>query len=197
MNSSSILSTISSPKDIKGLSLEDLQKLAGEIHDRIIEVMAINGGHLASNLGIIELTIALHKVFHSPEDIFLFDVSHQTYAHKIITGRNAAFPTIRKFEGLSGFAHPDESDHDHFYAGHAGTALSLALGMAKARDLENRDNFIITILGDASLTCGHTLEALNNIDKSLRNFIIVLYNFSTVREFIWKLEPYTSLSLSF
>lgn len=174
MNSPLILPTISSPKEIKALSLEDLQKLASEIHHRIIEVMAINGGHLASNLGVIELTLALHKVFQSPKDVFLFDVSHQIYTHKIITGRNNAFPTIRKFEGLSGFAHPDESDHDHFYAGHAGTALSIALGMAKARDLENRDNTIITILGDASLTCGHTLEALNNIDKGLRNFIIVL-----------------------
>lgn len=174
MNSLPILPTIFSPNDMKSLSVEELQKLSTEIHNRIIEVMAINGGHLASNLGVIELTIALHKVFQSPEDVFLFDVSHQTYTHKIITGRNNAFPTIRKFEGLSGFAHPEESDHDHFYAGHAGTALSIALGMAKARDLENRDNYIITILGDASLTCGHTLEALNNIDKGLRNFIIIL-----------------------
>lgn len=174
MNSPLILPTISGPEIIKALSLEDLQKLAREIHHRIIEVMAINGGHLASNLGVIELTLALHKVFQSPKDIFLFDVSHQTYTHKIITGRNNVFHTIRKWKGLSGFAHPEESDHDHFYAGHAGTALSLALGMAKARDLEKRDNTIIAILGDASLTCGHTLEALNNIDKGLRNFIIVL-----------------------
>lgn len=174
MNSRPILPGISSPKEIKSLSIEQLQSLSSEIHHRIIEVMAINGGHLASNLGVIDLTLALHKVFRSPEDIFLFDVSHQTYTHKIVTGRNNEFPTIRKFEGLSGFAHPEESDHDHFYAGHAGTALSLALGMAKARDLEKRDNYIITILGDASLTCGHTLEALNNIDKGLRNFIIIL-----------------------
>ena len=174
MKSTPILPTISSPSDVQSLSIDQLQTLAGEIHNRIVEVMAINGGHLASNLGVVELTLALHKVFTSPKDIFLFDVSHQTYAHKILTGRNYLFPTIRKFKGLSGFAHPEESSHDHFYAGHAGTALSVALGMAKSRDLEKRDNYIITVLGDASLTCGHTLEALNNIDKELRKFIIIL-----------------------
>lgn len=174
MKPTPILPTICSPADVQSLSIAQLQTLAKEIHNRIIEVMAINGGHLASNLGVVELTLALHKVFTSPKDIFLFDVSHQTYAHKILTGRNDLFPTIRKFKGLSGFAHPEESNHDHFYAGHAGTALSIALGMAKSRDLEKRDNYIITILGDASLTCGHTLEALNNIDKDLRKFIIIL-----------------------
>ncbi len=168
------LSQIHSPDDIKDYSVEQLKELALVIRSRIIDVMAINGGHLASNLGSIELTIALHKVFNSPKDKFLFDVSHQTYTHKLLTGRNALFDTIRKHQGLSGFAHPAESIHDHFYAGHAGTALSIALGMAKARDLSQRSEHIIPIIGDASLTCGHTIEALNNVKKDTKNFIVIL-----------------------
>jgi 1-deoxy-D-xylulose-5-phosphate synthase len=160
--------------DIKKLSLEELKDLAQEIRQKIIDVMAINGGHLASNLGTVELTIALHKVFSSPRDKFIFDVSHQTYPHKILTGRLGKFDKIRQFKGLCGFANPKESPHDHFYAGHAGTALSLALGVAKNRDLTKRQEHIIPILGDASLTCGLTLEALNNIQKDLSRFIVVL-----------------------
>ncbi|MEI8300911.1 MAG: 1-deoxy-D-xylulose-5-phosphate synthase N-terminal domain-containing protein, partial [Chlamydiota bacterium] len=120
----SFLDSILDPAQIQSLDLEQLELLALDIRHRIIEVMSVNGGHLASNLGVVELTLALHKVFHSPLDKFIFDTSHQTYSHKILTGRNSKFPTIRKFKGLSGFAHPDESPHDHFYAGHAGTALS-------------------------------------------------------------------------
>ena len=160
--------------ELKSLSLDELKELATDIRKQIIDVMSVNGGHLASNLGTVELTLALHKVFSSPEDKFIFDVSHQTYPHKILTGRGDKFNTIRQFKGLSGFAHPKESPHDHFYAGHAGTALSLALGVAKNRDLTKRKEFVIPVLGDASLTCGLTLEALNNIPKDLKNFIIVL-----------------------
>ena len=159
---------------LKELSLEELEALAAELRQKIIDVMSINGGHLASNLGAVELTIALHTVFSSPTDKFIFDVSHQTYSHKILTGRDEQFKTIRQFKGLSGFAHPKESPHDHFYAGHAGTALSLALGVAKNRELTKRKEFVIPVLGDASLTCGLTLEALNNIPKDLKRFIVVL-----------------------
>ncbi|MCH9609509.1 MAG: 1-deoxy-D-xylulose-5-phosphate synthase [Chlamydiales bacterium] len=152
-----------------------MNETVDRLRQRIIDVMAKNGGHLASNLGSVELTVALHHVFNSPEDKFIFDVSHQTYAHKLLTERDDdRFDKIRKSEGLSGFAHPEESPHDHFYAGHAGTALSLALGMAKARDLAGEENYIIPIIGDATLTCGLTLEALNNIPKKLKNFIIIL-----------------------
>ncbi|GAB4191836.1 MAG: 1-deoxy-D-xylulose-5-phosphate synthase [Simkaniaceae bacterium] len=174
MTNTSLLDSIHSPEDIKDFSIDQLKELAAQIHSRILDVMAVNGGHLASNLGSIELTLALHKVFHSPKDKFLFDVSHQIYTHKLLTGRNLKFHTIRKYQGLSGFAHPAESIHDHFYAGHAGTALSVALGMAKTRDLNHRKEHIIPIIGDASLTCGHTLEALNNIKKDIKNFIVIL-----------------------
>lgn len=169
-----ILETIKSPEDIKPLSLAELTTLASEIRQRIIDVMSVNGGHLASNLGALELTLALHRVFNSPEDKFIWDVSHQTYTHKILTGRNDRFQTIRQHQGLSGFSHPKESPHDHFYAGHAGTALSLALGVAKNRDLTKRNEYIIPIIGDATLTCGVSLEALNNIPRDLKKFIVIL-----------------------
>jgi 1-deoxy-D-xylulose-5-phosphate synthase len=169
-----LLEKIDSPQRLKGLSLAQLQMLAGEIRQRIIEVLAINGGHLASNLGCVELTLALHRVFDSPMDKFIWDVSHQTYTHKILTGRNEQFDTIRRYKGLCGFSHPKESDHDHFHAGHAGTALSLALGVAKARDLCGDSEYVVPIIGDATLTCGMSLEALNNISRDLKKFIIIL-----------------------
>ena len=131
-----ILTSISSPSDLKSLSVKELTLLAAEIRSLIIEVMDNNGGHLASNLGSVELILALHYVFNSPLDKLIFDTSHQTYTHKIITGRKDLFSTIRQFGGLSGFACPTESPYDHFYAGHAGTGLSLALGVAKSRDLQ-------------------------------------------------------------
>lgn len=170
----SFIERIREPSEIKQLSQEQLDILALDIRERIIEVMSINGGHLASNLGVVELTIALHKVFDSPKDKFIFDTSHQVYTHKLLTGRNSMFPTIRKHKGLSGFSNPSESCHDHFYAGHAGTALSLALGVAKSRDLNKEDSYVVPILGDAALTCGLTHEALNNVPKNMKNFILIL-----------------------
>ncbi|EKE08107.1 MAG: hypothetical protein ACD_17C00342G0001, partial [uncultured bacterium] len=161
-------------KGLSELTLAELERLAEEIRQRIIAVLSVNGGHLSSNLGIVELTLALHRVFRSPEDKFIFDVSHQSYVHKLLTGRNDRFDQMRQYHGLCGFSHPKESVHDHFFAGHAGTALSLALGVAKTRDLNKEENFVIPILGDASLTCGLTLEALNNIPKKLPRFIAVL-----------------------
>lgn len=147
---------------------------AEALRQAIIDVVSQNGGHLASNLGIVELTLALHTVFSSPYDKFIFDVSHQTYPHKLLTGRGDRFSTLRRYKGICGFAHPEESIHDPFFAGHAGTALSLALGLAKTRDLSGDSYHIVAILGDASLTCGLTLEALNNIPKGLKNFIVIL-----------------------
>lgn len=169
-----ILNDDISPQILRTLSDKELVALAGEIRKRIIEVMAVNGGHLASNLGAVELTIALHKCFNSPDDKFIWDVSHQTYTHKILTGRNHKFSEIRQFEGLCGFSHPKESPHDHFFAGHAGTALSLALGVAKNRELHKKDHFVIPIIGDATLTCGMSLEALNNVSKDMKRFILIL-----------------------
>lgn len=170
----SLLPTIHSPKALKHLSCTELNQLAGEIRQRIIEILSVNGGHLASNLGVVELTLALHKVFNSPEDKFIWDVSHQTYVHKLLTGRNDRFHQIRQYKGLCGFSHPKESPHDHFHAGHAGTALSLALGVAKNRDLTKRQEYVIPIIGDATLTCGLALEALNNVSRDLKRFIVIL-----------------------
>jgi 1-deoxy-D-xylulose-5-phosphate synthase len=169
-----VLEKIAKPSDLKTLSLSQLEELAQDIRQRILEVLSVNGGHLSSNLGIVELTIALHRVFNSPTDQLIFDVSHQSYPHKLLTGRNALFDKIRQYKGLCGFCHPKESPHDQFFAGHAGTALSLGLGAAISRDLNNRTEHILPILGDATLTCGLTLEALNNVPKDLGRFIAVL-----------------------
>lgn len=169
-----LLNKIDSPEDLKKLSQQQLVKLANEIRHRIIEVMSVNGGHLASNLGSLELTIALHRVFNSPTDKFIWDVSHQTYTHKILSGRKNRFHLMRQYKGLCGFSHPKESPHDHFYAGHAGTAMSLALGVMKNRDLAKRNEYVIPIIGDATLTCGMSLEALNNMSRDMKRFIVIL-----------------------
>ncbi len=169
-----LLDAIKEPQDLKGLSLQDLKKLSAEIRQHIIEVLSSTGGHLGSNLGSIELTLALHAVFNSPTDKFIWDVGHQSYTHKLITGRKELFPKIRQFKGLCGFTHPKESPHDHFHAGHAGAALSQALGVATTRDLIKQDEYVVPVIGDATLTCGVSLEALNNIPKDLKRFIVIL-----------------------
>lgn len=170
----SILETLSHPQQLQELSTEELKRLAQEIRVRIMDVLSITGGHLSSNLGIVELTIALHRVFNSPQDKLIFDVGHQSYVHKLLTGRNPRFPTLRQTDGICGFTYPPESIHDLFYSGHAGNALSLALGMAKNRDIRKQNETIIPILGDAALTCGLTLEAMNNIPRKLKKFLVVL-----------------------
>ncbi|MBB64539.1 MAG: 1-deoxy-D-xylulose-5-phosphate synthase [Waddliaceae bacterium] len=172
--SDSLLQQIQSPSDLKELTMEELYLLSDQVRQRIIDVMAANGGHLGSNLGTVELSIALHRVFSSPKDKLIWDVSHQTYTHKILTGRDQAFPSIRKSNGLCGFSEPRESAHDHFNAGHAGTALSLALGCARARDLSGGDEHLISIVGDATFTCGMSLEALNNLSRDLKRFVVIL-----------------------
>lgn len=169
-----LLHAINSPEELRALPATSLPLLAEEVRQRIIEVLSVNGGHLASNLGAVELTIALHRAFHSPQDKLIWDVSHQTYTHKLLTGRNDEFHTIRQYKGLCGFSHPMESRYDHFYAGHAGTALSLALGAATSRDLCEGNDYIIPIIGDATLTCGMSLEALNNMSRDLKKFIVIL-----------------------
>ena len=171
----SLLGKITDPTDLKNLSNEDLSKLAEEIRHRIINVTSQNGGHVGPNLGVVELTIALHIAFDSPKDKFCWDVSHQGYVHKLLTGRhNEDFDNIRKDNGLSGFLNIFESPHDSFGAGHAGTALSAALGMCVARDLQKKDNHVVAIAGDAAFTCGITLEALNNIACTTKKFILIL-----------------------
>ena len=170
-----ILPTIEGPEDIKALEPVQLTLLAQEIRDLIIEITAVNGGHIGPNLGVVELTIMLHRVFNSPEDPFVFDVAHQGYVHKLLTGRQGElFEKLRKTGGLSGFLTREESEHDSYGAGHAGTALSAALGMATARDLNGGEENVVAIIGDATLTCGIALEALNNIVQSTKKMIVVL-----------------------
>ena len=169
-----LLSTIHSPRDVKNLADEDLPKLAAEIRHTLIDSLSKTGGHLGPNLGVVELSVAMHRVFSTPRDKFVFDVSHQGYVHKMLTGRAAQIHTIRTYKGLNGFLLRSESEHDSYGAGHAGTALSAALGMAAARDLAGGDNHIVAVAGDAAFTCGPTLEALNNIAETTRKFIVVL-----------------------
>ena len=170
-----ILDTISSPADLKKLPAAELPRLAREIREEIIAVTSRNGGHVGPNLGVVELTIALHRVFDTPVDQLVFDVSHQAYAHKLLTGRGGEFfMRLRQTGGASGFCSRAESAHDSFGAGHAGTALSAALGMAAARDLKGSGEHVVAICGDAAFTCGVTMEALNNIVTSTRRLIVVL-----------------------
>jgi 1-deoxy-D-xylulose-5-phosphate synthase len=169
-----LLDTIQSPADIKRLSFTELADLAEEIRTFLIQMLSKTGGHLGPNLGVVELTLALHYVFNTPQDKFVFDVSHQVYTHKILTGRRERFGTIRQPGGLNGFALRTECEHDCYGAGHAGTALSAALGMAAARDLAGGTENIIAIAGDAAFTNGISFEALNNIADQTNRLIVVL-----------------------
>jgi 1-deoxy-D-xylulose-5-phosphate synthase len=168
------LDMVDGPEQLKKLALPQLQELAGEIREELIAGLAQNGGHLGPNLGVVELTIALHRVFNTPKDKFVWDVSHQIYVHKILTDRKDRFRTIRQTDGLNGFALRTESPHDSYGAGHAGTALSAALGMAVARDKRGTDENIVCIFGDAALTNGISYEALNNIGHTTKRFIGIL-----------------------
>jgi len=169
-----ILDSIHSPADVKRLTLAELTQLAAEIRSELINVLSRTGGHLGPNLGVVELTIAMHYVFDTPTDHFLFDVSHQAYVHKLLTGRRDRFSTIRTPGGLNGFMLRTESEHDSFGAGHAGTALSAALGMAVGRDKMGGTEHVVALAGDAAFTCGITHEALNNIAAQTKRMIIVL-----------------------
>ncbi len=170
-----LLDGIGSPEDLKALPAAVLPQLAQEIRDEIITVTADHGGHVSPNLGMVELTIALHRVFQTPQDQFTFDVSHQCYTHKLLTGRQGEFfRHLRQPGGASGFLNRAESEHDAFGAGHAGTALSAALGMATARDLRGTSEHVVAVCGDASFTCGLTMEALNNVVSSTKRLIVIL-----------------------
>jgi 1-deoxy-D-xylulose-5-phosphate synthase len=169
-----LLDSINSPLDVKNLNISQLQILAEEIREELISVLARTGGHLGPNLGVVELTLAMHYVFDTPKDHFVFDVSHQAYVHKLLTGRREQFHTIRTPQGLNGFMLRSESPHDCYGAGHAGTALSAALGMAVARDRTGGDEHVVALAGDAAFTCGITYEALNNIAHHTRRLIVVL-----------------------
>ena len=171
---SPILDTINTPNDVKKLNLQEKQQLAEEIREKIIHTVSKTGGHLASNLGVTELTIALHSVFSMPEDKIIWDVGHQTYVHKLLTGRKDKFDTLRTLGGIAGFPKTKESIYDCFDTGHSSTSISVALGMARARDLQEKQHDVVAVIGDGALTGGMALEALNDAGNSKTRLIVVL-----------------------
>lgn len=169
-----MLEKINKTGDIKKLTIEQQKKLAEEIRQYLLEVVSTNGGHLASNLGVVELTMALHTVFDLPKDKIVWDVGHQSYVHKLLTGRKEELKNIRMLHGIAGFPKSSESDTDSFNTGHSGTSISAALGMARARDIKNEDNHVIAVIGDGALTGGVALEALNDAGYSKSNITVIL-----------------------
>ena len=169
-----MLEKINSPKDLKDLKIKEKNELAQDIRDYILEVVSQNGGHLASNLGVVELTIALHSVYNTPEDKVIWDVGHQSYVHKILTGRKNKMGNIRKYGGIAGFPKTKESQYVTFNTGHSSTSISAALGMARARDLKGKDNQVVAVIGDGSLTGGMAMEALNDAGFSKTNITVIL-----------------------
>lgn len=168
-----LLERIGSPKDLKKLTTQQVNDLCGEIRSFLIQQVSCTGGHLSSNLGTIELTVALHRVFSTPKDRFVFDVGHQCYTHKLLTGRRKGFAALRQLDGISGFPNPEESPHDCFVTGHGNTALSAAIGMARAKKLQHKPGKVIAIIGDGAFTGGMVYEGMNNID-TLDNLIVIL-----------------------
>ncbi len=169
-----ILQNIKSPQDLKKLNNAELNLLSAEIRDYMIKIVSQNGGHLSSNLGVVELSVALHKSFNSPHDKFVWDVGHQIYVHKLLTGRFEEFKSLRKENGISGFCAPNESEHDTFYSGHSSTSISAALGIAVANKNLNKEDYTIAIIGDGALTGGMAYEALNNAGRSGTKLIVIL-----------------------
>lgn len=174
MNEFQYLNHIQSPADIKELSVEELEILAQEIRTELVETVSNTGGHLAPNLGVVELSIALHRVFDSPEDQIVWDVGHQSYTHKLLTGRYDRFNTLRTEGGISGFSRPNESDHDIFYSGHSSTSISSAYGLAIAKKLNHDEHSVIAVIGDGALTGGLAYEGLNNAGRTKTNLIVIL-----------------------
>ena len=169
-----ILEKVRCPADIKKLGAEELRVLAGELRETIIKTVSVNGGHLASNLGVVELTVALHYVFESPSDKIIWDVGHQSYSHKLLTGRQEGFPSIRKDNGISGFPKREESEHDAFGAGHSSTSISAALGILEGRDKNREDFKVIAVIGDGAMSGGLAFEGLNNAGHLKKDLIVVL-----------------------
>ena len=169
-----VLDQIGGSHDVKKLDPEELEQLCHEIREEIISIVSINGGHLASNLGVVELTIALHYVFDFPKDKVVWDVGHQSYVHKLLTGRKDRFHTLRQYEGISGFPKREESPYDAFDSGHSGTSISSALGMAEARRLKGEEGKVIAVIGDGSMTAGLAFEGLNQAGHIDQDLIVIL-----------------------
>ena len=188
-NVMSYLVNINSPEDVKKLNLQEMDALAGEIRAAILNRDSKIGGHVGPNLGIVEATIALHYVFDSPKDKIVFDVSHQCYPHKLLTGRKAGFLTKEGMEKISGYTNPSESEHDHFVVGHTSTSVSLACGLAKARNIRGENHNVIAVLGDGSLSGGEALEGLSNA-AVLNSNIIVLLNDNEINTVVLTVPNY-------
>jgi 1-deoxy-D-xylulose-5-phosphate synthase len=188
-----ILDTIDGPEQLRALTVPQMEQLAAEIRREIIEKVSVRGGHLAPNLGVVELTIALHHAFNTPLDLLVWDIGHQGYVHKLLTGRREQFHTIRQFGGLSGYLRRDESPYDVFGASHASTSISAALGLAAARDLQGQHHKVVAVIGDGALTGGMALEAINNAGVAKKNLIIVLNdNDKSISDNVGALSHYLS-----
>ncbi len=188
-----LLSKLKLPEDIKALDFDKKTQLCAEARDKIINTVATNGGHLASNLGVVELTLAIHSVFESPKDKIIFDVGHQSYVHKLFTGRYEAFDTLRKKNGISGFLKPDESEHDPVVSGHSSNSISVALGIAEAMRLDGDTHHTVAVIGDGALTGGLAYEGLNNAGRSNANLVVILnYNEMSISENIGGVAKYLS-----
>lgn len=168
-----LLDSINQPRDLKQLNEQQVKQLCAEIRQFLLENISKTGGHLASNLGVVELTVALHRVLDTPQDKIVFDVGHQCYTHKILTGRRGQFDKLRQLDGISGFPNPNESEHDAFIAGHGNTALSLAIGMAWAKKLHHEAGLVVAVIGDGAFTGGMVYEGMNNIEQ-LDNLLVIL-----------------------
>lgn len=169
-----ILDLIDSPQDIHDLSNDELDVLASEIREEIVRVTSKSGGHVSSSLGAVEIILAVHSLINTPKDKFIFDVGHQSYAHKLITGRREAFKTLRQYGGISGFTKPTESEHDVHFSGHASDSLSIAMGLARAKKLKGTDEKIVALIGDASIAGGMAFEAINQIGHEQLPMVIIL-----------------------
>ncbi|MBQ4534499.1 MAG: 1-deoxy-D-xylulose-5-phosphate synthase, partial [Ruminococcus sp.] len=170
------LSSLALPEDLKNLSLKQCNALCSEIRNMLITTVSKTGGHLASNLGVVELTMAIHRVFNSPDDRIVWDVGHQAYTHKILTGRAGEFKTLRRKNGLSGFPKPEESIHDTFISGHSSTSVSVACGIAEAMRIQGKDNYAVAVIGDGAMTGGMFYEAMNNGGRGKNLNLIVILN---------------------
>src|ERR1700760_524915 len=169
-----LLDTVKTPADVRDLSAAQLKQLAEELRTETIDAVSTTGGHLGAGLGVVELTVALHHVFNTPRDILIWDVGHQAYPHKILTGRRDRIRTLRQGEGLSGFTKRAESEYDPFGAAHAATSISAALGFCAARDREGRDNRVVAVIGDGSMSAGMAYEAMNNACHTTRQLTVIL-----------------------
>ncbi|MEI6281799.1 MAG: 1-deoxy-D-xylulose-5-phosphate synthase N-terminal domain-containing protein, partial [Alphaproteobacteria bacterium] len=174
MSQTSLLDTVKSPADMRDFNLPQLKQLAGEVRAEMIDAVSVTGGHLGAGLGVVELTVALHHVFNTPRDILIWDVGHQAYPHKILTGRRDRMRTLRQGGGLSGFTKRAESEYDPFGAAHAATSISAALGFAVARDQKGEDNRVVAVIGDGSMSAGMAYEAMNTAHETTKQLTVVL-----------------------